>query len=36
MRDFCKFKYKWTDETFDLIDWDAVGKLRKGYKNSKF
>ena len=29
-------KYNWTEENFDSVNWDAIGRVRKKYKKSKY
>ena len=36
MRKFFKKRYKTTNETFDLVKWNAISKVREKYKRFKY
>ena len=36
IRKYFKKKYKWTEETFNTVNWEAIGRVRKKYKRCKY
>ena len=36
MQDYCKERYKWTDEVFDSVYWKAVKSVRSRLPHNKF